>query len=145
VEADLVAIAVGLAVSFIAFLSRQLLLPPLRRLGAWFRRPHDCRRLLAAARSELETNIERLASDSLASRVVQDDGTERVFYCFGSAYSGLPVPSFQRFAGSLWTISTSSAADVSVTQLASYRMQSQESRATTPSIATGSEVRGTAQ
>ena len=91
-EAALVAIAVGLAGTFVAFLSRQLLLPPLRRLGAWFQRPRHCRRPLDAARSELETNIERLASASLASREVEDDGSERVFYQFGSAYSGLRVP-----------------------------------------------------
>lgn len=91
-EAALVGIAVGLAVTLIAFLSRQFFLPPATRLGAWFRRPGDCRRLLDTARSELQTNIERLASASLASREVQDDGSERVFYRFGSAYSGLPVP-----------------------------------------------------
>jgi len=92
VEAALVAIAVGLVVSLIGFLARQILLPPLRRFGALFRRPLDCRRLLDAALSELETNIERLAAASLASREVQGDGTERVFYRFGLAYSGTPAP-----------------------------------------------------
>ena len=91
-EAALIAIAVGLVVSFVAFLARKLFLPGLGRVGAWLRRPRDCRRLLEAALSELETNIDRLSSASLASREMQDDGTERVFYRFGSAYSGLPVP-----------------------------------------------------
>ncbi len=62
VEAAPVAIAIGLAVSFIAFLSRHFLLPALRRLGGWFRRPRDCRRLLNVAWSELQTNIERMTS-----------------------------------------------------------------------------------
>lgn len=92
-EGAFVAIVVGLVVAFVGFIGRQLLLPAIRSLAAWIRRPRACRRLLDAARGELGVNIERLASASLASREVEEDGTERVFYRFGSAYSGLPVPS----------------------------------------------------
>lgn len=91
-DAALIAIAVGLAVSFVAFLARQLILPAMARAVRWARRPRDCRRLVDAARAELDFNIERLESASLASREIEEDGTERVFYRFGSAYSGMPVP-----------------------------------------------------
>lgn len=88
----LLAIVAGLAVTLIAFLARQVLLPVLRAARRRLRRPHECRRLVEAARAELELNVERLEHASLATREWQEDGTERVFYRFGNAYSGMAVP-----------------------------------------------------
>jgi hypothetical protein len=91
-EATVIAVAVSLVAAFIAFLSRELLLPAVQNLRDALLRPRRCRRLLDAAWLELDVNIQRLAEVSIASQDVAEDGTERVVYRFGSSYSGLPAP-----------------------------------------------------
>ncbi len=86
------AVLAGLVVALVAFFARHVLLPVLQRVPRRALRSRQCHRLFEAALRELDLDIARLEKASLASREKQDDGTERVFYRFGSAYSSLAAP-----------------------------------------------------